>query len=219
MPKDQRRHIVQRLPKRADYDRTTINSIIDEALICHVGLCDAGQPVVIPTIHARVGNQILLHGLKGGRLLKHVNSGHDVCITVTLLDGLVLARSAFHHSMNYRSVVIFGKGREVVDATEKMAAMQRFVDHLTPGRWEHVRQPNAKEFKVTSIVAVDMEDASAKVRAGPVSDEEEDYALPIWAGVVPLELMASPPVADDKLDPDIKTPEHVTGYQPATRKE
>lgn len=217
MPKDQRRHIVQRLPKRAAYDRETINAIIDEALICHVSIIANGEPVVIPTIHARMGDKLLLHGLKGGRLLKHIEAGHDVCVAITLLDGLVLARSAFHHSMNYRSVVMFGKGMEITDGDEKMAAMKRFVDHLTPRRWEHIRQPNAREIKATSIVAIAMVDATAKVRTGPPVDDDEDYELPIWAGVIPLELQASGAVPDDKLSADLEEPEHVKRYQPGVR--
>jgi len=219
MPKDRRRHIVQRLPKRADYDSEVINSIVDEALICHVGIADDNGPVVIPTIHARDGKQILLHGLKGGRLLKHIAAGHSVCITVTLLDGLVLARSAFHHSMNYRSVVIFGKGYEVTDTEAKEKAMKLFVDHLTPGRWEHARQPNPKEIKATSIIAIDMDDASAKIRTGPPVDDDEDYELPIWAGVIPLDLVASEAETDEKLSHDLEVPDHVTGYQPGTRRD
>lgn len=211
------RHIVQRVPKRGNYDQDVIHKIIDEGMICHVSFVVDGQPILIPTIHARQDNQILLHGLKGGRLLNHIEAGHEVCIAITLLDGLVLARSAFHHSMNYRSVVIFGSGREVTDEHEKMVAMQRFVDHLTPGRWAHIRQPNAKEMKATSIVSINIDDASAKIRTGQVKDDDEDYALPIWAGVVPLELSAGDPITDPELPADIETPEHTMGFKPGER--
>lgn len=217
MAKPTGRHIVKRLPKRAEYDRETIHAILDEAMICHVSFVVDGQPFIIPTIHARDGDRVLLHGLKGGRMLNYIEAGHDICIAVTLLDGLVLARSAFHHSMNYRSVVLFGKGQEITDADQKMTAMKRFVDHLTPGRWDYLRPVTDKEIKATSIVSIAIDDASAKIRTGPPSDDDEDYGLPIWAGLLPLSITASAVEDDPKLDADIKRPEHVEGFDPATR--
>lgn len=211
------RHVVKRLPKRASYDQDTINAILDEAMICHVSFVVDGQPFMIPTIHARSGNHVLLHGLKGGRMLNHIEAGHEVSIAVTLLDGLVLARSAFHHSMNYRSVVLFGKGTEITDRDEKIEAMKRFVDHLTPGRWDYLRPVTEKEIKATSIVSISMDDAAAKIRTGPVSDDEEDYALPIWAGVLPLSTTALPVIDDDVLLPGVEQPDHVKNFDPATR--
>ncbi len=217
MAKAEGRHIVKRLPKRAEYDRDVINAILDEAMICHVSFVVDGQPFMIPTIHARDGDHVLLHGLKGGRMLKHLEAGNDVCIAVTLLDGLVLARSAFHHSMNYRSVVLFGKGHEITDRDEKMAAMKRFVDHLTPDRWDALRPVTEKEIKATSIVAISMDDVSAKIRTGPPSDDDEDYELPIWAGLLPLSLTAGPIEDDPVLNDGIAQPDHVQDFDPATR--
>ncbi len=211
------RHIVKRLPKRAEYDRETINAILDEGMICHVSFVVDGQPFMIPTIHARDGDHVLLHGLKGGRMLKHLEAGHDVCIAVTLLDGLVLARSAFHHSMNYRSVVLYGKGHEITEPDAKMAAMKRFVDHLTPDRWDYLRPVTDKEIKATSIVAISMDDVAAKVRTGPVSDDEEDYVLPIWAGVMPLSTVASKVEDDSRLNEGVSQPDHVQNFDPANR--
>ncbi len=217
MAKPEGRHIVKRLPKRADYDRETINAILDEGMICHVSFVVDGQPFMIPTIHARDGDHVLLHGLKGGRMLKHLEAGHDVCIAVTLLDGLVLARSAFHHSMNYRSVVLFGKGQEITDEEAKMAAMKRFVDHLTPNRWDSLRPVTDKEIKATSIVAISIDEVAAKVRTGPPSDDDEDYELPIWAGLLPLSLTAGEVEDDPVLNAGIERPDHVEGFDPATR--
>ncbi|MEM7081340.1 MAG: pyridoxamine 5'-phosphate oxidase family protein [Pseudomonadota bacterium] len=217
MAKPQDRHVVRRLPKRADYSRDTVNAILDEAMICHVSFVVDGQPYIIPTIHARDGDTVLLHGLKGGRMLKHIEAGHSVCIAVTLLDGLVLARSAFHHSMNYRSVVLFGKGIEITEPDAKMAAMQRFVDHLTPGRWDALRPVTDKEVKATSIVSIAIDDASAKIRVGAPSDDEDDYALPIWAGVLPLSLKSGPIEDDPRLMAGVERPSHVMQFDPATR--
>ena len=211
------RHIIKRLPKRADYDRDTINAILDEGMICHVSFVVDGQPFMIPTIHARDGDHVLLHGLKGGRLLNHLEAGNDVCIAVTLLDGLVLARSAFHHSMNYRSVVLYGKGKEITEPEAKMDAMKRFVDHLTPGRWDYLRPVTDKEIKATSIVAISIDDAAAKIRSGPPSDDDEDYELPIWAGLVPLSLTAGAIEDDPRLESDISQPDHVQGFDVANR--
>ena len=187
---------VRRLPKRASYDRETIHAILDEALVCHVGFVVTGAPVVIPTIHWREGDTLYVHGSAASRMLRSLRDGVDACATVTLLDGLVLARSAFHHSMNYRSVVVFGKAREVT-GEEKLRALDGLVEHVVRGRSRDVRPPNEVELKQTLVLALPLEEASAKIRTGGPVDDEEDYALPIWAGVVPLALKAGEPVADD----------------------
>jgi nitroimidazol reductase NimA-like FMN-containing flavoprotein (pyridoxamine 5'-phosphate oxidase superfamily) len=190
---------VKRLPKRGVYDRETINAILDAGLICHVGFAVEGQPYVIPTGYVRSGNQIYLHGSAGSRMLRALAGGADVCITVTHLDGLVLARSAFHHSVNYRSVVVLGKARLVTDAAEKVDALWAFTNHVASGRWEEVRQPNEQELKVTNVLAIPIEEASAKVRTGPPIDDEEDYALPVWAGVVPIQSIPGTPLPDERI--------------------
>jgi uncharacterized protein len=191
---------VKRHPERGDYDRATIDPILDEALICHVGFVVDGHPFVIPTIHARDGDTLYIHGSPGSRMLRTVKEGVDVCVTVTLLDGLVLARSVYNHSMNYRSVVVLGKAHEVTEREEKLRAMRRVVDQVVPGRWDDARQPNEAEIKGTTILAISLEEASAKIRTGPPTDDETDLALPVWAGVIPLELRASAPVAEDSVD-------------------
>jgi uncharacterized protein len=203
---------VRRVAQRGHYDKETIYPIIDEALICHVGIVQDERPVVIPTIHARDGDKLLLHGAKASRLLKHVAAGHRVCVTITFLDGLVLARSSFHHSMNYRSVVLFGTGRIVEDAQEKMRALEILSEHLTPGRWEDARKPNAKEMKATAVVELTIESASAKIRTGPPGDDDEDYQLPVWAGVLPMQQQMLPPVADPKLNEGIMLPDYLVNY-------
>ncbi len=203
---------VRRLPKRASYDRKDIHSIIDEALICHVGISDADQPIVIPTIHARQGDRLLLHGLKGGRLLEHIEAGNAICVAMTLLDGVVLARSAFHHSLNYRSVVIFGHGELVEDDADKLEALKTISDHVAPGRWKDARSPNAKELKVTSVISLVIDEASAKVRSGPPLDDDADYELPIWAGVVPLRLCAQTPQDDGRVQTGIEVPDYAASY-------
>jgi hypothetical protein len=177
---------VRRLPKRGAYDRDTIYSILDQALICHVGYVVEGQPFIIPTLFARNGDQILLHGATTSRTIRHIQDGGSVCLSVTLVDGLVLAKSVFHHSINYRSAVLFGTGYLIDEPAEKMAAMERFTERLLPGRWADVRPPNENEFKATSVVAVDIESASAKTREGMPGDDETDLALPVWSGVLPL---------------------------------
>jgi uncharacterized protein len=170
---------IKRLPKRGYYDRATIYRILDEALICHVGFAEGGQPYVIPINFARVDNTIVLHGAKASRLLKHVEAGHPVCVEATIVDGLVLARSVFHHSMNYRSVVLFGTGRLITDEDDKLAALEAVTEHLIPGRWKEARLPTRKELNATSVVSIQIDEASAKVRVGPPVDEEEDYGLPV----------------------------------------
>jgi nitroimidazol reductase NimA-like FMN-containing flavoprotein (pyridoxamine 5'-phosphate oxidase superfamily) len=190
---------VKRLPKRGVYDKAQVHAILDEGFVCHVGFAQDGQTYVIPTGYVRVDDCIYIHGSPASRMLTALNQAIDVCLTVTLLDGLVLARSAFHHSMNYRSVVVLGKARLVTDTAEKVEALHAFVDHVVPGRWDEVRQPTAKELQGTYVLALPLDEASAKVRTGPPIDDEEDYALPIWAGVVPLCTQAGEPIADPRL--------------------
>lgn len=185
---------VKRLPKRAVYDRAEIYAILDEGFICHVGFVVEGQPYVIPTGYARRGDELLLHGSAASRMLRTLRGSVDVCVTVTLVDGLVLARSAFHHSMNYRSVMILGKACVVSDPAEKMDALRCFTNHVVPGRWDEVRQPTEAELKQTEVLALPIEEASAKIRKGPPLDDEADMALPVWAGVVPLRTVAGDPV-------------------------
>jgi nitroimidazol reductase NimA-like FMN-containing flavoprotein (pyridoxamine 5'-phosphate oxidase superfamily) len=196
------RTTVGRLPKRAAYDRTVIHEILDEGFLCHVGFVVDGQPYVIPTGYARVGEQLYLHGSAASRMLRSLAAGIDVCVTVTLLDGLVLARSVFHHSMNYRSVVVLGRARLVTAPEEKLAALRAFTNHIVHDRWEGARQPTLQELKATSVLAVELKEVSAKVRSGPAVDDEEDYALPVWAGVVPMKLSAGEPIPDTRNHPE-----------------
>lgn len=186
---------VRRLAERGRYETETIHAILDEALICHVGFVVNGQPVVIPTIHWRDGDTLYFHGSAASRMLRSLRDGVDACVTVTLLDGLVLARSAFHHSMNYRSVVVFGKAREVRE-DEKVRVLDSLVEHVVRGRSKEVRAPNLKELRQTLVLALPIDEASAKIRTGGPVDDEEDYALPVWAGVLPLTLTPGEPVAD-----------------------
>lgn len=203
------RNRVRRVPARGAYDKATIYPIVDDALICHVGLVDAGQPVVIPTLHARCGDEILLHGATTSRLMTYAASGAPLCITVTHVDGLVLARSVFHHSANYRSAVLFGRGVPIEDEEEKMAALAAFTEKLIPGRWDDARRPNAVELKATAVVAVAVESASAKIRTGPPKDDAEDYALDVWAGVLPLQVQRRAPEADPLLPATINLPAYL----------
>lgn len=205
---------VRRKPERGAYDPATINAILDEALICHVGfISENGYPVVIPTIHARSEATLYLHGSPASRMLRAIKEGGDVCVTVTLVDGLVLARSVFNHSMNYRSVVIFGHPREVTDPDEKMRALEAVTEHVAPGRWVDARHPNEQEFKGTTVVAMAVDEASAKLRSGPPGDEAEDYELPIWAGVIPVQQTFGAPEADPLLTDGIDAPDYVTDYR------
>jgi len=213
MARTRARHEVRRLPDRAAYDRATIDAIIDEALICHVGIAVDGQPFVIPTIHAREGDTLLFHGLKGGRLLEAIASGAEICVTITLLDGLVLARTAFHHSMGYRSVVLFGRGRLIEDDAEKLAALERLSEHVVPGRWREVRAPNAKELKMTSVVAMPIEAASAKRRDCIPRDDAEDLDFPVWAGHIPLALTPGSAVTAADLTVEAGVPDYVLHYR------
>lgn len=207
------RTTVRRLPKRGVYDRDAVYAILDEALIAHVGFVIDGAPVVIPTIHWRDGDRLYLHGSVASRMLRTLKQGVETCVTVTLLDGLVLARSAFHHSMNYRSAVVMGTAVEVSDREEKVRALERLVEHVVPGRSRDVRAPNEAEIRGTLVLSLPIDEASAKVRAGGPSDDEEDYALPIWAGVVPLALRADTPIDDERLIDGVTAPEYAKQYQ------
>lgn len=207
------RTILKRLPLRGVYDRELVYSILDEGFICHVGFVVEGRPYVIPTGYARSGDKLYIHGSQASRMLRTLKKGVDVCLTVTLLDGLVLARSAFHHSMNYRSVVVFGRAGLVNDLTEKLAALRVFSDHVILGRWEDVRKPAKRELKATTVLALPLEEVSAKVRTGPPLDDEEDYALPIWAGVIPISLVADAPLPDPRMPKDIKLPRYASEYK------
>jgi nitroimidazol reductase NimA-like FMN-containing flavoprotein (pyridoxamine 5'-phosphate oxidase superfamily) len=187
------------MPKRGVYEREAIDAILDEGFLCHVGFAADGQPYVIPTGYVRDGDKIYIHGSAASRMLRTLDQGVDVCVTVTLLDGLVLARSAFHHSMNYRSVVVLGKARPVTDPDEKMRALHLFTNHVVAGRWEQVRTPTAQELKATTVLALRLDEASAKVRTGGPVDDEEDYALAVWAGVVPLHTVRGEPIPDQSI--------------------
>ena len=187
---------LRRLPQRGAHDRTTIDAILDEALISHVGFVHDGRPAVIPTLHARLGDEVLIHGSAASRMLRALATGVDLCLTATLIDGLVLARSAFHHSVNYRSVVLYGTARLLTEPDEKEAALEAFTERLLPGRWADVRWPTRKELKATTVLVLPIEVGSAKVRTGPPIDDEPDYALDVWAGVVPITLTRGEPVPD-----------------------
>jgi len=206
------RNQVKRVPKRGQYDRDTVYRILDDGLICHVGFVQDGQPVVIPTLYARRGDTLILHGAKTSRMLQYIQAGHPVSVTVTLVDGLVVARSVFHHSMNYRSVVLFCRGRLIEPDGEKLQALAVLTEHILRGRWQDARQPNRKELDATSVVAIAIESASAKVRTGPPVDDEADYSLPVWAGVIPFRQQALPPINDPQLGRGIPVPGYVTRY-------
>ena len=206
------RTTVRRLPARGSYDRALIHSILDEAPVCHVGFVVNGRPFVIPTLHVRVGDRLYMHGSPGSRMLKAMAGGVEVCVNVTVVNGLVLARSAFHHSMNYRSVVVLGTAQAVDDPDEKTRVLHALSEHLVPGRWRDVRGPAPGELKATSVLSLPIDEASAKVRTGPPVDDEEDYALPAWAGVVPLSLKAGEPVPCPRLSPGIELPSYARSY-------
>ncbi len=210
---DTERTRLRRLPERAVKDRAAADAILDEALICHVGFVDCGEPFVIPTIHARDGDTLYLHGSPASRMLRSLATGVPVCVTVTLVDGLVLARSVFHSSMNYRSVMVFGHAWVVAGRDEKLAAMRAVTEHVAPGRWADARQPTEKEFKGTLLLAVPLTEASVKVRTGPPGDDEEDYALDVWAGVVPVSTRYGAPEADPRLHPGVAIPPYLTDYR------
>ncbi len=201
---------VNRLPKRGDYSLETIYGILDAAFVCHVGFVVDGQPYVIPTGYGRSGDMLYLHGSAASRMLRTLAGGVDVCVTVTVLDGIVLARSAFHHSMNYRSVVVLGKARLIEDDAEKTTALRAISEHIIRGRWDDVRKPTAQELKATAVLTLPIEEASAKIRTGPPLDEEDDYALNVWAGILPLSISAGEPVADSRLAAGAKVPRYLT---------
>jgi nitroimidazol reductase NimA-like FMN-containing flavoprotein (pyridoxamine 5'-phosphate oxidase superfamily) len=203
---------VRRLAARGAYDRETINAIIDEALICHVGFVVDEKPVVIPTIHWRDGDRLYLHGSVASRMLRSLEKGVEACVTITLLDGLVMARSSFHHSMNYRSVVVYGNAQQVLDREEKLRALDVLVEHVCAGRTRDSRSPNEQELRQTMVLSLPIDEASAKVRTGGPSDDEEDYALPVWAGVIPLKLVAQSPVSDERLANGIPIPDYAASY-------
>lgn len=207
------RNRIRRVPKRAQYDKETIYRILDEGLVCHVGIAEGNQPVVIPMNYARHDDALVLHGAPASRLVKYVRAGHPVCVTVTLLDGLVLARSVYHHSMNYRSVVVFGRGRLIEAEQEKLAALEVLTEHILAGRWQDARRPNRQELDATDVVSIAIESASAKVRTGPPADDEEDYRLPVWAGILPIQQQALTPVNDPRLRNDIPVPPAVSNYR------
>ncbi len=208
---------VRRLPKRGHYDRTTIDAILDEGLVCHVGFVVDGQPFVIPTLHARDGDRVLVHGSAASRMLRALDDGVQLCLTVTLADQLVVARSAFHSSMNYRSVMLLGRARLIEEPRAKMNALRALVEHLIPGRWDDCRQPNAKEMKATWILELPIDEASAKIRTGGPIDDDEDYALDIWAGVLPIVKGFGKPIRDSKLKRGVAAPSYLTRYARPTR--
>jgi nitroimidazol reductase NimA-like FMN-containing flavoprotein (pyridoxamine 5'-phosphate oxidase superfamily) len=195
---------VRRLSKRAVYDKTVVHEILDEGYLCHLGFTVDSLPYVIPTLYARSGETLYLHGSGASRTLKTLAQGVDVCATITLVDGYVLARSAFHHSMNYRSVVVLGRARLVTEPEERLEALRTLTNHLVPQRWEEVREPNDLELKQTMVLALPLDEVSAKVRIGPPVDDEEDYATPVWAGVVPIVTQLREPIPDDRVIPSAK---------------
>ena len=203
---------VRRHPERGNYDRAVIDAILDEALCCHVGFVAEGQPFVIPTIHARVGDVLYLHGSPASRMLQELGRGLDICVTATLLDGIVLARSVYNHSLNYRSAIVLGRGRLVGDPKEKLAALTAVVEHIVAGRSSDARAPSEKELAGTSVVAMQLDEASAKVRTGPPIDFDADLGLPIWAGVIPVRLAAGAPVTDEQVV-GITPPAYATSYR------
>jgi len=203
---------LKRLPARGHFDRETVYGILDEGFICHVGFAPQGQPFVIPTGYARVDDKLYIHGSQASRMLRTLSGGVDACVTVTIIDGLVLARSAFHHSMNYRSVVIFGRATVVEDREEKIAALLALAEHIIRGGWNEVRGPNEEELVLTTVLSLPLVEASAKIRTGPPLDEEEDYALPVWAGVIPLKLEAGEPIKDPRSPDGIEVPDYARNY-------
>ena len=202
---------LRRLPKRGSHEPAAIHAILDAGFLAHVGFQTDGQPFVIPTLYGRDGDKLYLHGSAASRMLGELEGGAPACVTVTIVDGLVLARSAFHHSMNYRSVVAFGTARRVEGEEAKTLALRVISEHLLAGRWQDVRGPNGKELKATSVIEFSIEEASAKVRTGPPADDEEDYALPVWAGILPVSLEARPPIADSRLPEGIEPPPYILG--------
>jgi len=212
LPQTQRTTL-KRLPKRGSHERETINQILDEGFICHVGFAVDGLPFVIPTGYARAADKLIIHGSQASRMLRALKTGIDVCVAVTLIDGLVLARSAFHHSMNYRSVVIFGRAVPIEQREEKLAALFALSEHMIPGRWQEVREPSEAELQQTTVLSLPIDEASAKIRTGPPLDDEEDYAMSVWAGVLPMRLQFDKPISDPRLPGNIEVPEYVSRYK------
>jgi nitroimidazol reductase NimA-like FMN-containing flavoprotein (pyridoxamine 5'-phosphate oxidase superfamily) len=206
------RTTVKRIPERGRYDSDTVNAIFDEALICHVGFVAGGSPFVIPTIHARIGDVLYFHGSPASRMLRQMKEGAEVTVTATIVDGIIAARSAFHHSMRYRSAIVFGQARVVDDPEERATALEAITNAVLPGRWSETRVPNRKEDKGTLLVSVPIEEYSAKVNDGNVGDEPEDYNLPIWAGVIPLSIVPGTPIPDDGLPEEMEIPESVQRF-------
>jgi hypothetical protein len=203
---------LKRMPQRGSYDREIVYQIIDSALFCHVGFVHNDAPFVVPTLHVRIGERLYVHGSAASRMLRTAAGGIPLCVTVTHVDGLILARSAFHHSINYRSAVILGAAEEVTDQDAKLRALHALVEHVSPGRWQDARPPHPKELAATSVLSLPITEASAKVRTGGPSEEAEDYALPIWAGVIPLKMATGAAVADDRLIGGVEVPEYVANY-------
>ncbi len=203
---------IKRLPQRGHFERHLIYQILDESLVCHIGFVVEHQPFVIPTTYGRFGDRIYIHGSPASRMLRSLKQSLEVCVTVTILDGLVLARSAFHHSMNYRSVVIFGHAEVIEDPTEKLTALQVLTEHIVPGRWSEIRLPNPQELAGTLVLALPLTEASAKIRTGPPKDDEDDYQFPVWAGEIPLRLTAFDPIPDPQLTLELATPDYLKNY-------
>jgi nitroimidazol reductase NimA-like FMN-containing flavoprotein (pyridoxamine 5'-phosphate oxidase superfamily) len=212
-PPSAERTRLRRKPERGSYDQAVINAILDEGLVCHIGFTVDDQPYVIPTTYCRVEDKIYIHGAVASRMLKTLQAGLNLCLTVTLLDALVVARSAFNNSMNYRSVVVLGQATVVQDFDEKFAAMQALVEHILPGRWEDCRPPTPNEVRATSILALPIAEASAKIRSGQVVDDAEDYELPVWAGLVPFQPQPLAPVDDGRVPAGIEAPAYLTDYR------
>ena len=213
------RTTLKRLPKRAEYDRKAVYDILDEGFICHVGFVVNGQPFVIPTGYARAGDCLYIHGSQASRMLRALSEGIDVCVTVMLLDGLVLARSAFHHSMNYRSVLVFGRASVIEDKEEKLEALRALTEHIVPGRWAEVRWPSESEMKATTVLSLPLAEASAKVRTGPPIDDEEDYEIPVWAGVIPLRLKTGEAIDDPRLLAGVNFPDYLDNYERTAKRD
>jgi uncharacterized protein len=203
---------LRRLPERGSFDRATVYSILDEGFVCHVGFAVEGRPFVIPTSYVRIDDTLFIHGSAASRMVRSLSEGIPVCVTVTLIDGLVLARSAFHHSINYRSVVILGVANAVTSSDQKLTALHAFTEHIIPGRWAHVREPNDQELKATSVLSVPLDEVSAKIRTGGPKDDDEDYAIPVWAGELPLRLSPGTPLADARARAELALPDYVLSY-------
>ena len=204
---------IKRIPKRGNFERETINRILDEGFVCHVGFTMDDQPFVLPTSYARIGENLIIHGSSASRMMRALRREKLICVTVTLIDGLVLARSAFHHSMNYRSVVIFGTAKVIQDKEEKLAALRALTERIVQNRWREIRPPNDLELKATTVLTLPIEEASAKIRKGDPVDDEEDYNLDVWAGVIPLKLTAEKPIGDEKLKKEISVPAYAADYK------